>query len=321
MPNIVLGGPTRYRGLSGIGWTWEKASIWAHVSGCRPYIRGSLGLALLQAFTDDSAAQSGDRRLFLAGYLHRADAWSNFSNDWYKALTARPSIGYFKASEAYNLSGEFYHKKGWTEATRNAKVQLLASVIKHYRPLSFEFSINRQIFEDELKPVSPYGLGAPHFAMCFAVVAGIANYAAQEGITTPIEFIFDEQQGVDADIDEFFSYMKEKLPLESRRLIAELLCFKNDKDNRYLPLQAADLLAWHRRREHEIGDTLPVSRDLLNDAGHLVQEIPDTMLRSWAEHHRQLPNVEMMRTKGQWRKLKTEIKRLKASGIDPSKLK
>ena len=67
--------------------------------------------------------------------------------------------------------------------------------------------------------MSPYGFGRPHFQMCFAVVAGIARYAAQEGISTPIEFIFDEQQGVDADDHQFFSHLKRGLPIEAQNLI------------------------------------------------------------------------------------------------------
>lgn len=152
-------------------------------------------MALLQAFTDDSAAQSGDRRLFLAGYLHRADAWVSFSQAWEAELKAWPPIEYLKASEANFLKGEFDYKKEWDEAKRNAKLANLAAIIQHYQPMSFEFSLNRQIYEDELKPISPFGLGRPHFQMCFAVVSGITRYSAQEGITWPIQFIFDEQQG------------------------------------------------------------------------------------------------------------------------------
>ncbi|UZE48755.1 hypothetical protein ONR75_29050 [Rhodopseudomonas sp. P2A-2r] len=138
-----------------------------------------------------------------------ADAWASFSQAWSAELKAWPSIEYFKASEANALNGQFDYKDDWDEAKRDVKVGNLAAIISHFQPLSFFFSVNRQIFEDELKPVSPYGFGRPHFQMCFSVVAGIAQYAAQEGISTPIEFIFDEQQGVDDDI-ALFSLISEK---------------------------------------------------------------------------------------------------------------
>lgn len=311
---LFSGGPDAHH------WSWASGAIWAHVCGYPRGIRERSGLAFLRAFTDDSAAQKGDRRLFLAGYLHRADAWAAFSDDWHAELNALPTIEYFKASEANHLTGQFDYKKGWDEAQRNAKTRKLAAIINSYQPQSFEFSINRQIFEDELKPVSPYGFGRPHFQMCFSVVAGIARYAAQQGIATPIEFIFDEQQGVDADIAMFFSHLKKGLPIEAQNLISGTPYFKSDRDKRYMPLQAADMLAWHLRSEHENGMSLPLTRVLLNQAGHLVQEIPDEIVRLWADHHGKLPGTSLLQSRGQWRTLKNEIKRLTDAGIDPSKI-
>jgi hypothetical protein len=67
---------------------------------------------LLQAFTDDSAAQAGDKRLFLAGYRHRADVWASFSKAWHEELKAWPAIEYLKASEAHHLNGQFIIASG-----------------------------------------------------------------------------------------------------------------------------------------------------------------------------------------------------------------
>ena len=230
------------------------------------------------------------------------------------------AIEYFKASEANHLSGQFDHKR-WDEALRKAKVSKLAAIISHFHPISFEFSLNRQVFEDELKPVSPYGLGRPHFTMCFSVVAGLAQFAVQQGMTDPIEFIFDEQQGVDADVGLFFSELKKNLPIQAQRLISGDPLFKSDRDRPYAPLQAADLLAWHLRREHESGTGLELANGLINKDGHLVQEIPDDMVRRWADHHSKLAGLPLIQSKGQWKDLKNEIKRLQDAGIDPSKIK
>src|SRR5207245_632978 len=161
--------------------------------------------------------------------------------------------------------------------------------IRHFSPLSFQFSVGRDVYFRELKPVSPRGLGSPHFVGCFHVVSGLAGYAASQGVTTPIEFIFDEQEGVDDDINLFFSHMKKNIPRKARKLIDGVPVFKNDKDKRFLPLQAADMLAWHLRREHEDcvqPNTLPMANSLRADQGHLVAEIGDDVLRRWAAHHK-----------------------------------
>ncbi|WP_280707791.1 DUF3800 domain-containing protein [Bradyrhizobium sp. BR13661] len=274
---------------------------------------------LLQAFTDDSAAQAGDKRLYLAGYLHRADVWASFSKDWHKELKAWPAIEYLKASEAHHLSGQFHHSQ-WDEQMRDAKLAKLAAIIAHYQPVSYEFSVNGRLFEDELKPVSPYGFGRLHFTMCFTVLSGVARFTAESPVRAPVQFIFDEQQGVDADVEMFMAEMIKALPVEARKLVDGLPQFKNEKEQPYAPLQAADLLAWHLRREHETGEKLARTNSLISSDGHLVQEIPDEVLRSWATHHATLPGVPLLQSKRQWKGFKAEHKRLMDAGIDPSKI-
>jgi len=278
-------------------------------------------LAPFRAFTDDSAAQKGDKRLFMAGYLHRTDVWADFSQAWDAELKAWPPIKYFKGAEAHNLSGQFDHKRGWDEAIRQVKMGYLAEIIQHFKPISFQFSINRKLFEDHLKPVSPYGFGKPHFQLSNVVVGSVVRMAAQNGFTEPIEFIFDEQDGVSADVTMFFEDMMEALPSEARKLIDGTPSFKDDKDKRFMPLQAADMLAWHVRREHEVGAPVPLTRLLINKEAHLISEIPDYMVQDWAEHHGQQPGLATVKTKPQWREFKGTVQKLRAAGINPKRVR
>lgn len=319
-----MGLPARTRAGRATGappWSWASAPIWAHVSGYAPRFRGSAGLAFLRAFIDDSAAQSGDRRLFMAGYLHRADVWADFSEAWHYELQAWPSIQYFKAKEANNLDGEFHYKKGWDEAKRNMKMSQLAAIIEHFSPFSFQFSVNRKLFEEELKPHSPYGFRQPHFQLSHVVVGGIARSAAQQGITEPIEFIFDEQDGVSSDVAMFFEDMMQEMPEDAKKLIAGTPFFKNDRDRRYMPLQAADLLVWHIRREHETGLALPLTKSLVNKDAHLVSEITDDMVRGWASHHSKQAGISSIQSKPQWRKFKNFVQEMRDVGINPARVK
>lgn len=278
-------------------------------------------MVILKAFTDDSMAQTGDRRLFLAGYLHNVHAWDAFSRDWQRELRAWPTIDYFKAKEANRLVGQFDRARGWSEAMRDAKVHNFADIIAYHQPFSYQFSINRKLFEDELKPVSPYGLGRPHFTVCQAVISGLARYVSEKGITEPIEFIFDQQEGVDDDISLFLGELMKSLPQEAQRLIRGVPSFQDDRSEGNLPLQAADLLAWHIRREHEEAVKLPLTRLLLSRDGHLVQDIPDGVIRMWAAHHRSQLGIDLVRSRVQWRQLKNESRRLMKAGIDPANIR
>jgi hypothetical protein len=175
-------------------WSRPTAAIWAFLSGYAPAVRRAKGLAFLRAFTDDSAAQKGDRRLFMAGYLNRADVWARFSEAFDSELRASPAIEYLKMSEANSLQGQF---EGWPVAQRDEKIAALARIVRHFKPFSFQFSVDREQYDQTARPASPYGLADPHFWGCFGIISGLTRFAADQGIRTPIEFIFDQQDGTD----------------------------------------------------------------------------------------------------------------------------
>ena len=296
-------------------WSRSTAPLWAMLSGYPPRIREAKPLAFLRAFTDDSASEIGDRRLFLAGFLNRADEWALFAEAWDAELAVAPAIKYLKMSEAQNLKDQF---RGWHHEARDAKLMALAGVVSRFRPFSFQFSIDRSKFDQIVKRVSPRGLQSPHFTCCFGVVSGLTRFAASEGGNVPIEFIFDTQDGVDIDVQLWFEAMKTNLPRKVQKLISGTPTFRNDRD--VVQLQAADMLVWHLRREHENhdGETLPVLELLRQPRLHLLcGEIPEAMMSSWAAHHSKMPQIANLQTKLQWRRFKGDFARLLSSGFIP----
>jgi hypothetical protein len=135
----------------------------------------------------------------------------------------------------------------------------------------------------------------------------------------PVKFIFDEQKGVEADIALWFDSMKQHLPRAARKLISGTPQFENDKD--YTPLQAADMLAWHLRREHEEGkpiDDNPLpGAELLRGGYHIVSHLPDIHLAEWAEHHSRQPGIEGLKSKPQWQRFRQQIASQQAAGFFP----
>jgi hypothetical protein len=285
---------------------------WAPMRGASV---GLKPLAFLRAFTDDSASEIGDRRLFFAGFIHRAEQWALFAQAWNAELNTEPAIEYLKMSEAQNLKKQF---RGWSKEHRDAKLLALARVVFNFRPFSFQFSIDRRKFDQILKPVSPRGLGNPHFTCCFGIVSGVTRFSAQQGGNVPIEFVFDTQDGVDIDFKLWFEAMKTSLPRKVRKLFSGTPSFKNDLD--LVQLQAADMLAWHLRREHENNenDMLPALKLLRRPGEHLLcGEIDEPMMTKWADHHSKLPAVKILKSKTQWRNFKINFAYLLSSGFIP----
>lgn len=265
----------------------------------------------LQAVTDDSVAQSGDRRLYLAGYLNVADRWARFADAWAEELRETPSIGYLKMVEAQNLRGEF---KGWSAEQRDAKLASMARIIRHFKPVSFEVSVSTKEFDRLVKPYAPYGLKTPYFPCIFAVTSSVAQLTSRGGSSPPIDFIFDEQRGVSEDIIQSFEHMKRNLPADARKIINGTPIFRSDSD--YLPLQAADMLAWHLRREHESGVAMEAAGGIRGDH-HLMSEITVDMLEKWGQIFSKQPGVHLLQTKSQWKKFRETSRRLSEAGFIP----
>jgi hypothetical protein len=272
-------------------------------------------LAFLQAYIDDSSSDTGDQRLFMAGYLNSAGDWRLFSEAWSEELKSEPTIDYLHMVEANNLRGQF---KGWTIGARDLKLAGLVRVIRHFRPISFEFSVSREKYFSLVKPVSPHVTGNPHFICCFGIVSTLSRYLENSKINIPIDFIFDKQQGVSADILLFFDYMKKNIPRKARKNISGIPVFMDDR--LVLPLQAADMLAWHVRREHErcvSPDTLPMADLLRNEGMHISSAIDEKMLMKWADEFSKMPAIQSLSGKASWKEMRSLITRLSSAGFVP----
>ncbi|MDF2984032.1 MAG: hypothetical protein K0Q69_3804, partial [Devosia sp.] len=201
----------------------------------------------LWAYFDDSGSDAGERDLVFAGLVNSKDTWAQFETAWRVALAEHPAIAHLKMVEANGLRGQF---AGWTRDARDKKLESMTEVLHRFRPKwTFDVSISRAEYERHVSPVSSRGLATPYFAGTFGAVSMVARYLASEGITTPVSFVFDEQSGVSADVALFFDYMIENLDPASRTLIKMPVGYGNDMND--LPLQAADMLAWHIRRQRE----------------------------------------------------------------------
>jgi hypothetical protein len=220
-------------------------------------------LAFIQAAIDDSASEKGDQRLFLAGYVNRAETWALFADAWQDELRRSQPIQYLRMTEAASRRGQF---TGWSKTDRDEKLRGLMRVARHFKPLSFHCSVSRAEYWRTVTPVAPRGLG-PHFVCCFGMVSQLAKYTAQIDPKARIEFIFDKTDGLEDDIDLFFDYMARNLPRDARKTISSRPIFRDDKA--FTPLQAADTLAWHLRRSHEdAGSWQAKNSGLCNPSGH-----------------------------------------------------
>jgi hypothetical protein len=246
---------------------------------------------MLNAFCDDSASESDSKILVLAGYVHDATVWGLFSDDWKRVLDAKPSIEYFHMVEAENLRDQF---KNWLPADRDAKVDALADVIVKHKPWSIDCSVSRSDYDRIIKPVAPYDLRNSYFPCFCGVIVKLAQWHASLGLKIPVDFVFDEQQFIGTEAMAVFFYEALNSSIEDPAVLALLgstPVFRNDKH--VLPLQAADLLAWHIRRSKETRNAherRPIMEKLI-PLEHVTAPLGETDLRCMAQDILKVPNM------------------------------
>lgn len=272
---------------------------------------------MIQAYIDDSTSDVGDQRLVLAGFINAADRWTRFSEAWAGELRQPPAINYLKMSEANRLGGEF---RGWDASDRDEKLKRLARVIRHFEPRSIHASVSRTEFNSIVAPVAPHGFGIP-YAVCFqALMLPLAISQSRQKIRVPIDFIFDDQEGLGKQAAFFYEKIRGGQPKKIREVMCKSPIFRDEKD--VLPLQAADMLAWHVRRGLETApESFPIPEYLSHDGLHMAVDIQAEHLKPIANGFAKIPGVPHLKTKSAWKKTFREIERLEALGIDTSKIK
>ncbi|CAN7337274.1 DUF3800 domain-containing protein [Polaromonas sp. LjRoot131] len=237
---------------------------------------------MLQAFVDDSGSVGEDKRLFLAGYIHRVETWKLFSSDWAAALNEAPPL------KSLHMSQSFHR---WSPAARAAKIERLAQVIQKYKPISVECSISTKDFKEVLQPHAPLDLQHP-YGYCFhlfLIQSGrLVDYLGLKG---PVDFVFDVQGNVGSNAAIWYEPMKQMAAPWVRAVLGGPPIFRDDEE--VLPLQAADMLAWHRRAVRESSCTEEQKR-VANSIifQHAEAEISRDLLQQWAGDFSKVPGID-----------------------------
>ena len=286
--------------------------IRALASGYAPRHRTKKLLLVLQAYIDESASESGDKRLVMAGYVSSVPEWERFSDDWDCELRRPPSIDYLRMVEAEHFRGQFC---GWPEEARDRKLLALAQRIPGKLMGSIHTSVSRSEYLQILAPIAPYPMKQP-YSMCFHSMIGLLpRLAARMPDPPTIDFIFDENNlGPDNLI--YYQAMKDVLPERARALLSGPPIFRDDK--KVVALQAADMLAWHLRKRVEDRMYRPLMEHIMGVTWHAHAHLDAALLKAEANRISKIPGVRRIQTRNQWRRLKRNIKLIRPANIRPN---
>jgi len=202
---------------------------------------------VLQVYCDDSGTGSNQPHdvFVLGGWLADSSKWAGFNGEWAAALSEPPSIAYFKMKESRYPRGQY---KGWPQHARDTKVSRLAAIVKKYARLGIHFRVSHDDYSDSIKGKVPRELNNPYFVGFYGFMCGVIRFLADEGkVNEPVDFIFDKQLHQSDVVKSAYNLFLHHTPDQYRALIGA--CPRHEDDKKALPLQAADMLAWHIRRE------------------------------------------------------------------------
>jgi hypothetical protein len=224
----------------------------------------------VRAFVDDSGSGGDSRYFVLGGFMADFDTWAAFADAWDIALAEQPAIEYFKMAEANSLNGEF---DGWTELSRDAKVNALIDIIDKHDLFQGTCAINSEDYDAVVIPamgsIFEGEYSDPYLYLFTGIVAHFSAMEhrweyAQRGVPSDRLVLFDKESHTGEPpqkVDFVFDIGKKLTDRKARTLYDESLKklrimqdrlgtieFKDDKDHEFVPLQAADLAAWQRRR-------------------------------------------------------------------------
>lgn len=214
----------------------------------------------LQAFTDDSTTRR--ENFVLAGYLATAEEWVKFSNEWgplAKAWgTLQPDGNYvFKMSDM-----------AWTDERRE-RVSAFYRVIESHELSAFAFGMNKRSYARALGRLSVKNysvdlrlLSNPFNMLFYFVVSNLIGVVEKHPeLFDPkdkIDFFFDKQaekKKIQASWDQFVEASSERY----RNRIGSDPRFEDDSE--FIPIQAADFLAWWNSRWMDQGLRGPIGAD------------------------------------------------------------
>ncbi len=208
----------------------------------------------LVSYADDSGSDPQSHTFVLAGFIADAGRWVAFTKDWQIALDGPPKLDYFKMTEAVHLGGQFDKKRGWTNTKRDQKLAELIGIIKRHLRLAAYVSMRNVDFKAFVAanplPGRRLATDHPYLFLFTQYILMLCEHGKQVSSQATFDFVFDEQQGFDVEATLWWPELKKIA--EQQRLksyLHSVPVFRNEKQ--FLPLQAADLLAWTRRNHLE----------------------------------------------------------------------
>lgn len=199
---------------------------------------------MIQAFLDESGTKGTHPIFTFAGFIGRAEVWAKFSQEWSVWINRPPRIEYLKMAEAVKFDKEF---RKFGESQRNDKLRGCVEIIKEHLPQwAIHVTVDIAEWHRVLAPDTPRMLSDPYFTSFFGILSGVCYEMLDTMVPEEFEVIFDIHSIFQPRINIWYEFVKEMVRVIHDEALGRIMppspLFRDDKV--FVPLQAADVLAW-----------------------------------------------------------------------------
>ena len=213
------------------------------LSGLRHDRYSDVDVTMVKAFVDDSGSGGDSAWFVLAGYMASAADWDSFDAEWRAVLDDSPRIVYFKSSEAESLrpDGQW---AGVTKEQRDAKIEAFVKVIQKRARHAFVARVKQKHYNRIIRANGiPEVWDDPYYFLFLYILSMGASAEKYFGSGEPLEFVFDSSERMEKPSRHLYGQYQ-KVAINGDKIVN--VVYRDEK--LFLPLQAADLLAWQVRR-------------------------------------------------------------------------
>lgn len=204
-------------------------------------LRESWRYLVLQSVLDDSGKDGISPAFVLAGYFASPAEFMNFADEWSALLNKDRKLDYVKGYEAFGLHGQF---KNWTVDERDKRLLEFVKLIDQYSGRGIAFVIDHEPFSliKDLKDDAGVSFKDPYqiaYIWCISTLLQTLPDLDED----KVDMVFDRDLITRRQATRAYKGIFNEWPIE----ITDRLLRKEphwEDDQQFLPLQAADLLAY-----------------------------------------------------------------------------
>jgi hypothetical protein len=214
---------------------------------------------VLQAAADDSGNEPPNKFFVFGGFVADSLTWARFSDEWDKALKEYPRIEYFKMADANGLRDQF---EGWAPTARDEKVEKLSHIAARHPLAVIDVSIKHTDFAELISsidlPARGLSTDKPYPILANQLMVTLGDFQRKLNASEAIDIFFDTQLGFDQELHRWWPLFEHLREEETKTNFARYISgppnFRDEK--KFLPLQAADMYVWHKRRYLEGSESI-----------------------------------------------------------------